>query len=769
MNVRWTMSFIFSLMCACGAMAQSAGPGKVTLFPEKRVQVQGVRMSTLDFFPQIIASTGLEKPKRVGNVFRPPWARNVAGVGMTRLPGIQNYERGMAQGELWPAITATGWNPPDPTLAVGPNNVAVTANVDIAFFSKTGTQQFRQPIWQFFSGFGFTSANFIFDPKVMYDQQNGRFVVVALRQDGTISTVLYGISDTSNPNGTWHLYQFQALWTVGSPPNQTTYWLDYPGLGSNKDGYCITGNLFRLTGGGSGFGGVEFISVKKDAGLYSGTATLSYFRDTNAFGVQPARTRDNNVDRIFMASDYDNTRARIHSLTNIATTPVLNGVTITVPAFTYSSSDAPSPGGRTLDVLDGRYLNAEWRNGKLIASHAIWSGARVMSRWYQYNTNNYPAATPTLAQSGDVLSPTAGVAWFMPAVCSNELGDIAMVFTESSSAIVANFKAGGRRLGDAPGTFGTPVLLQSSVGATYGGAGFNRWGDYFMIETDPNDDTTFYGIGMVGNNGSWLTIVHPFTISTPIACNSLTLDASSVIGGNSTTGHVNMSAALPSGGWIPGGYVVTLSSNNGAATVPSTVTVPEGANTAAFTINTSAVANDVAATITATFRGVQRTANLNVLWANKIVPPTAFSFLGLRVAGNLASLAAQDGDRLKLQIALAADTWPPILLAVNAASPIPSGSTSKLEFIVTHRTSHATRAMRIYLFDWVANAYVQMQAMGAPTAETTSTVTLTTNLNRYIQAGTNALRAKVEVDDATSSRALNWFTEFDQAVWKVYR
>jgi len=47
---------------------------------------------------------------------------------------------------LFPTIGATGWNPPDPTLAVGPNHVVVCVNMTVAFYSKTGTLQFSVPL-----------------------------------------------------------------------------------------------------------------------------------------------------------------------------------------------------------------------------------------------------------------------------------------------------------------------------------------------------------------------------------------------------------------------------------------------------------------------------------------------------------------------------------------------------------------------------------------------------------------------------------------------
>jgi hypothetical protein len=90
---------------------------------------------------------------------------------------------------------------------------------------------------------------------------------------------------------------------------------------------------------------------------------------------------------------------------------------------------------------------------------------------------------------------------------------------------------------------------------------------------------------------------------------SLTLNPSSVIGGAQfSTGTVTLSGPAPAGG-----AQVMLSSNNGAASVPSSVIVPAGASNATFRVNTSVVLVSTSATISASYNGTTRTADLSVL------------------------------------------------------------------------------------------------------------------------------------------------------------
>src|SRR5712691_4259564 len=89
---------------------------------------------------------------------------------------------------------------------------------------------------------------------------------------------------------------------------------------------------------------------------------------------------------------------------------------------------------------------------------------------------------------------------------------------------------------------------------------------------------------------------------------SLTLNPTTVVGGNSSQGTVTLSGSAPSGG-----AMVSLSSNNtSVATVPSSVTVQSGNSTANFTVNTSPVGATTSVNISGSFSGVTKTAALTV-------------------------------------------------------------------------------------------------------------------------------------------------------------
>ena len=93
----------------------------------------------------------------------------------------------------------------------------------------------------------------------------------------------------------------------------------------------------------------------------------------------------------------------------------------------------------------------------------------------------------------------------------------------------------------------------------------------------------------------------------PASLSSLSLNPSTVTGGQAVTGTVSLTGPAPSGGAL-----VNLSSANPAATVPSSVTVPFNSSSANFTVNTTSVSSATAGNITAVYTGVSKSATLTV-------------------------------------------------------------------------------------------------------------------------------------------------------------
>jgi len=125
----------------------------------------------------------------------------------------------------------------------------------------------------------------------------------------------------------------------------------------------------------------------------------------------------------------------------------------------------------------------------------------------------------------------------------------------------------------------------------------------FTVKTEPVAVSTIATVTVNLNEVSkpaTLTIQPPSLVS-------LKLLPSSVIGGKSSVGTATINEAAPASGTI-----VTLSSNLGSATVPSSITIPAGKTSITFSVTTTKVSAKSTATISASAGGATKTAQLIV-------------------------------------------------------------------------------------------------------------------------------------------------------------
>ena len=410
-------------------------------------------------------------------------------------------------GTLFPGIDQTPWSPPDPAIAVGPDHVVETVNMDLAWYTKDGTLQFRTRLDStgnpgFFEDIG--GGSFTFDPKCFYDHESGRFFILALEQysgGGGQSYITFAVSDDSDPNGVWYKYRTNSKVTIGGSP----YWVDYPGLGYDSNAFYVNGNLFGFNGG---FGGVLIRSFDKSSVLDGGTAQWTDIRNGNSGSVQATQHFGNNTSPLFI-EHWSNTTLMMTAVRNPLSNPQLATRQVTVPSYSTPSSNAPNNGG-SLSVLDGRMINSVWRDGRLITGHGIRPNGQNpnRSRWYEIDTRGWPDSgqNPILIQSGNVDGGSGVHTWF-PAVYSNDAGDIGLVTAHASSSQFASVQFTGRKAGDPLGTMG--ALQMGKIGNQ---AASGRWGDYFDMALDP-DGCTFWIVGEYYENGGWRTWIQSFTVS----------------------------------------------------------------------------------------------------------------------------------------------------------------------------------------------------------------------------------------------------------------
>jgi probable HAF family extracellular repeat protein len=119
-----------------------------------------------------------------------------------------------------------------------------------------------------------------------------------------------------------------------------------------------------------------------------------------------------------------------------------------------------------------------------------------------------------------------------------------------------------------------------------------------------NDAGQIVGTGFDPSGTLQIVILTPV----PVQVASVTLYPTSVPGGNPSTGIVTLNRPVPVGGSV----TISLSSNNGAVQVPSSVTVTYPNSGASFSITTTYVPITINATITASYGSSAKNAVLTV-------------------------------------------------------------------------------------------------------------------------------------------------------------
>jgi hypothetical protein len=410
-------------------------------------------------------------------------------------------------------IAATGWFPPDCTLATGPDHVLVSVNASVAIYAKTGgAPALTKTLTSWFSNV--ISNAKIFDPKAIYDQHAGRWVLlaVALGPGATESYFLLSISKTSNPTGGWWNYKLDA---TKDGMTATNNWADYPSLGVDSQALYLSANMFKF---GAGYAYAKVRIVPK-AGPYAGGVLT--FKDfvklknadgSMAFTVQPCHTYGAPGTQYLVNSVYPSTTGTQNKLSLWLLQNPLGATTLTLKTITVSPYSLPPDavqkgGGTPFDSGDVRVLNAVFRGGSvwcaITTSHNFGGGNASAIHWFQIN-----GAAATLTQQG--IYGASGFHYFYPAVMPDSNGNMTMVFSRSGSTEFASIRYTGRKAAEPLGTLQGSALLKAGT-ANYvklDGSGRNRWGDYAGVGSDPADTLKvwFYSMYAVAGN-NWATQV----------------------------------------------------------------------------------------------------------------------------------------------------------------------------------------------------------------------------------------------------------------------
>jgi hypothetical protein len=421
--------------------------------------------------------------------------------------------------------------PPDPIGAAGHSRVIAVVNAMIEARTKGGHLRWRQGLEDFFAPL---SASFPFDPKIVYDQYEDRFVVVALEQiTGTasvsptnVSRILLAVSRDGNPQGPtdWHFRAIDSKVVIPRPVTPFDHWADYPGFEVDEEAVYVTANMFTFVPFGS-FGGVRLWIVDKGAGaggFYDGgpaavTRHDPYASDGLATTTMPAlvfgRGGAGPGIGTYLVSysgltDGVDEFVQVIRVDNPLTAPTFSHQFVNVGNIESPLAallDAPQPGvdlsgiPRLIEVNDRRALDAVWRDDALwmvaeIQPIAGPDAGQTTAHWWKLDTT--VPATIGVDQQGSIggedLAP--GAFTYYPAVAVNRDGDAKFGFSASAPTMFAGAFVTGRQIDDPPNTVQPAETVHAGEDFYFRrfGTPRNRWGDYSGIAVDPSNEKFFW-------------------------------------------------------------------------------------------------------------------------------------------------------------------------------------------------------------------------------------------------------------------------------------
>ena len=406
---------------------------------------------------------------------------------MPRRAGAVDYD--------FEGISNTGWNPPDPDIAVGPDHVVEVVNGGIAAYTLDGTQLFQEPI-EGSSGFwGSVGApGFVFDPEVVWDPHARRFVAMANARNGADSYFLLAVSATDQADGVWYKYLLDVSDFDSS--------IDSPNLSVDDRFIYVSADFFSPDK-------YLILCIKKDPALVGDPLTwkqLSLSGAGNQSLGMPVTWDPQTPQYLIQSSEGTGNgvgfnEIRIHAIANPDLDPTLQTYDLPVQAYSYPTQP-PQQGTTDRPFLfEPRFWSCIQRGGSIWAVHHV-NNDRTRVRWYEIAMNGWPTSSvnPSVAQWGEI-DAGQGIHTYFPGITVDGLGNAAVTFARSSANEYISMYRAKRAVGDPLGTFQPMKLVKESSAPMTGG----RWGDYAGVAPYPDEQRRLWLAHEWTNGGGWRT------------------------------------------------------------------------------------------------------------------------------------------------------------------------------------------------------------------------------------------------------------------------
>ena len=374
-------------------------------------------------------------------------------------------------------------------------------------------------------------------------------------------------------------------------------------------------------------------------------------------------------------------------IVSISQTPVLNRLSCSPASITPAAGSTCTVGLSSAALSGGATIGISASPAAANVPSTVTINQGSTSTTFSVTAGTVSTATPvTLTASYSGANLTYGITVNPPPPALSSLAVAPSTITSGLSG------TGTVTLTEAAGSGGIAVSLASSNTAVASvpasvTVAQNATSATFQVNTGSVSSSTSATLtaSYSGVNATFGVTVNPL----PGALSSVSVSPSAITSGQSGSGTVSLTA--PAG---TGGATITLSSSNAAvASVPSSVTIPQGSTATTFAVSTGSVSVSTTATVAAYYSGVNTSFLVTVN-----PPPAALSGVSVSPSAitsgqsgtGSVSLTAPAGTGGAM-VALASSNT--AVATVPASVMVPQGSSSVTFPVATGAVSSSSSAM----------------------------------------------------------------------------
>ncbi len=364
---------------------------------------------------------------------------------------------------------------------------------------------------------GITNLKSTYDPRVMYDPEADRFILVFMQGSTSQDTrIIVGFSQTNDPALNWNFY------TIRGNLFGDSSWSDYPIISiSNNELFLTVNRLKDKTYWKNGFIESFIWQLDKDNGYKGDSLNQKVYYDIKynnkpIWSICPAKggSKSYGPNMHFFSVRPDqlwNDTVFVHEITNTIKSGKAELKLRVAKADNHYGlqPNAFQPNGKKLQTNDARILSAMYENGIFYMVGNSVDAKYNSAGFYLITIDNYWSKDSLKAKLQIISSDTMDYGYPSIAYCGGGLGDNSAMIT-CSHVSPRSFPGNSLVYVDRNLNLSTPAIMKlGESNILLIGDSVERWGDYSGIQRKYNElGKVFYNgsFGFNNDNRTWVGI-----------------------------------------------------------------------------------------------------------------------------------------------------------------------------------------------------------------------------------------------------------------------